>query len=237
MPRSRRRRRAAPGVALIVAAALLAGGCGGGAKHSDEPPGGPTRGSRAADRTTEGVIPLRAGKVTVESVGAAHDLPRSVIRTLLGQVQAYVDGATVTPLLNGRPDRRLQDQFLFTVAPRVAPSGPDRAALTDDSLGRVQTRLEATAKPVRFTALDDGAGHWLMVAATFDYTVKSTLRGERLLVKRYGDLYFSRSPKGKWFVNAYKVGVARELGSSKQKHHASAGKATTTTAPNKRNGR
>jgi hypothetical protein len=195
------RRTARAAVALLALLALALGACSGGGDDSDSA-------STDDDAPVEGEIDLKVGDVVVESLGDPAELPRQARNRVLEQVQRYVDEATLAPLIDGEP-ADLRPLFADTVAQRIGRSGRDRGALTDDLVPAASESIEARAKPVQLSALADGAGGWVMVGATVDYTVDATVDGGPVTIHRVGDLYFE--PAGKaWKIVAYDVGVGRE---------------------------
>jgi hypothetical protein len=194
-------RRTARVAVALLALALALGACSGGDDDSDSA-------STDDDAPVEGEIDLKVGDVVVESLGDPAELPRQARNRVLEQVQRYVDEATLAPLIDGEP-ADLRPLFADTVAGRIGRSGRDRGALTDDLVPAASESIEARAKPVQLSALADGAGGWVMVGATVDYTVDATVDGGPVTIHRVGDLYLAPSGKS-WKIVAYDMGVGRE---------------------------
>jgi hypothetical protein len=186
-------------VALLVLALAL-GACGGG-DDSDSA-------STDEDAPVQGEIDLRLGDVAVESLGDPAELPRQARNRVLEQVQRYVDEATLAPLVEGQ-SADLRSLFADAVARRVGPDGRDRGALTDDLVPAASESIETRAKPVQLSALADGAGGWVMVGATIDYTVRATVDGGPVTIHRVGDVYLAPAERS-WKIVAYDIGVGRE---------------------------
>jgi hypothetical protein len=209
----------APVLGLVLLLAACSGGGGKGNDASKHP---------STTEPSASTIPLHLGTVSVETLsGATQRVPASVQRAVMRATQRYVDAATLSPLQDGKPAPHLQQQFLLTVSPRTTLHGADRGVLTDDAMGRATAALDTTAKPVRLAALGDGNGKWLMMGATIDYTVKTRTKAGPVLVRRYGDLYFTPDHSG-WIIAAYNIGVARETPGAASRGHAHAGPTSTT---------
>lgn len=200
------------GRAAIVVMAVLIAACSGGsegssvASSSTSAPDTPTTRKQSPPA---GAITLAASDPVTESLGAPAELPEEIRSEVLELTQAYVDAATVAPLLDEPTGADLQELFDDAVAPRVAPSGRDRLALTDEAVPPAVEDLETESVDVQVSGLADGLGDWVMVAASLDYHVTTEVAGGPLEINRFGDLYFTRGADNAWKITAYDIGVVR----------------------------
>lgn len=219
---ARTRQPAAAAIAAVLVAAGLIAACSGG-DDGDAAAGDDTSSGTSAPAPS-GELPLRVGEITVESLGEPAELDGGVRDAVLEAVQAYVDEASLRPLLEGEA-AGIDDLFGEGVRARVARGGPDRGALTDDAVPRATHSLRTRAEPVALAALADGFGGYVWVAATVDYTIETLVEGGPLTIHRFGDLYLSKGGPG-WIVTAYDIAVTRETRDGRQTDGAGGGSGT-----------
>jgi hypothetical protein len=165
---------------------------------------------RAPGRSSDApFVHLRPGNVIVESLGARTPVERSLARSVVDEVAAFVRAATIHPLRTGEPSPRLAARFAPGAFP---PAGPRRGAVSDEQLPRAGQLDRFDAEPVTITVLQDGGGNTMRVAATIDYRVTGRLQGRPLAVHRAGDLYYERDDGGRWRIVAYDLAVDRRMG-------------------------
>ncbi len=181
---------------LVLAGLLVA--CSGGAKKSKP--------HTTTTTTAPPNVALTKGDVHVESAGPDTTIDDATQQAILGAAQRYVDAAVLSPLQQGR----VGDGFdaLFDAGVKNAATGPDRATLTDDGIGKATKPLDATASPVRIDGLADQGGKLLYLGTTFLLTVDTVTTDGPLRLFRNVELTFAPA-FGKWFVTAYRVTVVR----------------------------
>jgi hypothetical protein len=146
-------------------------------------------------------LTLELGDVEVQSAGPPATISESVQQSVLDASQAYVDGAILAPLEDGKLDRDYEK--IFEPEVRKSATVRDQATVTEGRTGSVKP-VKATATNVRLDGLGDQTGKVVLVAATFGVDVS----GKGVKIKRLAELTFANE-QGKWVVTAYRVGVER----------------------------
>jgi hypothetical protein len=152
-------------------------------------------------------VGLTRGEVAVASAGGDVALDEATQQAVVDAAQAYVDAATIAPLMTGT----VGDGYdaLFDAAVSTNATGPDRAALTDDGIAVATKSPEVTATPVRIDALADKDGKILLLGATFDVDVRAESAGGPMSVHRTNELTYA-PVDGTWKITAYHVDVQRD---------------------------
>ena len=147
-------------------------------------------------------LTLELGDVEVQSAGPPATISTAVKQSVLDASQAYVDGAIMSPLEDGKLDGDYEK--VFDAAVRKSATGRDQATVTEVRTGSVKP-VKATATKVRLDGMGDQTGKLVLVAATFgvDLSGKGGVK-----IKRLTELTFANE-QGKWVVTAYRVGVQR----------------------------
>jgi hypothetical protein len=201
--------------ALSLVVALAA--CGGGSKHQAVKHATTSQKLQVPGAHVE----LRLASINVQSAGPAVNLDEKTKVTVMTQTRQYVEDAIVKPLLSGKKQKGLASLFGPTIS--AAALGADRAALTDEAVGKVKGDVNAPASQVAMTALVGGDGSVPFIATDFNLNLTSKLGSQPLTIKRHTELTFQKTPSGHWIVTAYRVFAARTVGS----------KTTTTTTGKK----
>jgi hypothetical protein len=170
-------------------------------------------------------VALNLASIDVQSAGPALNLDDKTKVAVMTQTRQYVEEAVVRPLLSGKKVRGNYAKFFGPTAVKAATAAPDRGALTDEGVGKVNGDVVAPATKVAMHALVGADGSVQYIATDFTLKVKSTLDGQPLRINRNTELTFEKTPGGKWLVSAYRVIATRSAGSSK----TSASATTSTT--------
>jgi hypothetical protein len=193
-----------PVLLLAVAALALAACSGGGDAETAN-----TKPDRTTTTTTVSAdVTLTRGEIAVASAGGEVVLDEPTQQAVIEAAQRYVDIATVAPLMTGK----VGDGYdaLFDAAVSTSAIGPDRAALTDDGIPRVESDTAVTATPVRVDALADKDGKVLLLGATFDVDVRAESADGPMTVHRSNELTYTPAEGGGWKITAYRVSVQRD---------------------------
>lgn len=200
-------RSAAAAVTVLV---LAIGGC---TSSSGSSPGVPDPPSTAAPATTTTAPPPPRSFHLTGGIVRAPDprmttFPSDVVVGVQGALDRYLAQAVLAPLESGAPAGDLGALFHPSVRPRVAPGGPDRAALVDEGLPvATDVRVERAVADVGATANADG--HVGVVLASIDLTVTGRAGGGDLTVRRTGELTLVPH-EGAWLIDYYKMTAARD---------------------------
>jgi hypothetical protein len=159
-------------------------------------------------------VTLVASRVHVSSAAGKRGLDTGVKRAVMRQTRRYVEQAIVRPLLQGK---KAGSSFgdLFAPGLRRLATKADRAALTDEGVGKVSADLNAPKTKVVVNALVDHRGDLQFVATHFGFKLRSEINGAPLVINRSTELVFEQTPKDQWIVSSYRVVVTRRAGSSK----------------------
>src|SRR5262249_18013925 len=158
------------GITLVIGVVLVASCSSGGKKHTNA--AGDTT-TAPNPRSTQQALKVSA-PVWVETWAPQVKIDAKTKKKGLEVAQKYVDRAVLAPLNTGSVDP-LYDG-LFDPKVRNAATTSDRKALTDDATGKASLYAQ-TATPVQLSALADGSGNLLYMAANFTVKVKATLDG------------------------------------------------------------
>jgi hypothetical protein len=184
--------------AVVLAGCSGGGGSGGGSDDGEAAPAEPP--PVAAD------VGFSIGSVRVESAGPPVELPAPVVEQVTGLVDAYVQRATVDPLMGRDTDGVTE---LFTPFAAAALEGPDRASLVDEGVGRATKDITAKTATVNLDGLADQAGNVVLVAATVALDVETATDEGPVRIARLGDLVLV--PEGfEWKIGGYDLAVERE---------------------------
>lgn len=200
-----------------VAVALLVGAC-----SSDGPP--PANAGPGATTTTlgpPGEIVLSVKSFDIETAAPPAAGEREAAQAgVLATLQAYLVGASLSPLGSGAPVGDLTALFSPRAAPR-ATSAPDRAALYDEGLPPVES-LRSDVADLGLTGVAGPDGKIAVMAARFTVKLNGVTAATPLVVQRDGD--FVLVPEdGAWRIDAYDVRASR----------TTPGGTTETTAANR----
>jgi len=147
--------------------------------------------------------------VGAQAVRAGDTLPPAAVEGTLAAVRRYVDTAVVQPLARGRSADGLEGLFDAALAPRLAPSGRDRGALTDELGAAADADVRTSATPVTVEGLLGGAGETALTSAVFTLKVQTALRGQPVTINRLTELVLA--PTGaEYRIAGYQVQVTRE---------------------------
>jgi hypothetical protein len=211
-------------LAVLIAVALV--GCGG----NDDDDARRNDNSQSAAQKVEvpgADVELRLTSVDVQSVGPGVTLDDDTKAAVMKQARTYVEEAIVRPLLQGGKSKRYAKLFAPPVT--AAATGADRAALTDEEVGKVGGDVTAPAAKVAMHALAGPDGSVQFIATNFSLNLRSTLGGKPLSIKRRTELTFEQAPNGGWLVTAYRILATRGTGRAGGK--TSAATSSTTGKP------
>lgn len=199
---------------LVVATtvALATAGCSG----SDEPDGTSGR-SGAPGGENSGPIGFGVTSMNVEA--GRPPSPETVEQAKAAAVStlnSYLKIAVLDPLGSAAPVGDLTPVVTESVSNRLA--GPDRAALLDEGLPKMEG-IRADRAGVDLTVMAGQAGEILMVAADVELKLRGTADGTPLAIDRTGEFLLVPAG-GAWKIDGYRIHVTRDT----------PGGATTTTA-------
>ena len=205
--------RRVPSILLLVLLVVILGfaGCGGNGNDGSDGSNGPAE-SDIAVRTT-----IKAGKITLHSVGTTPGLPAPIVRNVISATRRYVKSAVLAPLRGQPIDKKFSRMFGPTIRSRTRPGTPDYGALTDVGVAGASRTPMITTSPVSLDALLGSDGTASLVAATFTMRIRTDVDDAPLSIRRKSELTFFHDMKGKWLITAYRVSVRRSgpgLGSS-----------------------
>ncbi|MCZ7529883.1 MAG: hypothetical protein M5U31_05795 [Acidimicrobiia bacterium] len=200
-PRPPRRtlRRAA---SVALGSLLLLASCGGGGGGDDDA-------APSTDPEPEPVadVEVTINEVSVSSAGEKTEMPPGVVEAVRAQLDAYVQQATVNPLLGGDS---ADLAALFTPFAATRLEGPDRASLVDADLGPATGDVVANSAAANLTGLADGSGKIVLVAATLVLDVETETDEGPVHITRLGDLVLV--PDGfDWKIDGFDLNVQREV--------------------------
>ncbi len=201
-PRPPRRtlRRAA---SVALGSLLLLTSCGGGGS------GGGDDAAPSTDPEPEPVVDVEVtiNEVSVSSAGEKTEMSPGVVEAVRTQLDAYVQQATVAPLLGGDS---ADLAALFTPFAATRLEGPDRASLVDADLGPATGDVVANSAAANLTGLADGSGKIVLVAATLVLDVETETDEGPVHITRLGD--FVLVPDGfDWKIDGFDLNVQREV--------------------------
>jgi hypothetical protein len=201
--------------AVALGCVVTLAACGGsGKKHATN--------TTAQKLTVPGAkVELRLASIDMESAGPAINLDDKTKTAVMTLTRQYVEDAIVKPLLTGKSQKAYASLFGPTIS--AAATGTDRAALTDDAVGKVNGEITAPTTQVVMSALVGTDGSVPFIATDFNLNLSSKLGSEPLKIKRHVELTFQKSPDGHFLVTAYRAIATRTL----------AGKSATTSTTGK----
>jgi hypothetical protein len=167
-------------------------------------------------------VTLRLASIDTQSAGPNLVLDDKTKVSVMNQARRYVEEAIARPLLSGKTVSQRYTK-LFGTTVRAAATHADRAALTDEGVGKVTGDVTAPPTKVAMHALVGADGVIQYIATDFKLNVKSKLGKRSLGISRDTELTFEKTPKGAWLITAYRVKAARRVGSG-------AATATSTTS-------
>jgi hypothetical protein len=170
-------------------------------------------------------VKLNLASVDIQSAGPTATLDDKTKVAVMKQTRQYVEEAVVRPLLTGKKVKGAYKKLFGLAVIKPATSGPDRAALTDEGVGKVSGDVRAPATKVAMHALIGPDGVVQFIATRFEMRLKSRLDKAPLTINRNTELTFEPAQNGKWVVSAYRVITTRTSGSAKK----SEARATSTT--------
>lgn len=182
-------------VAAVLVAAVLSV-VGGDDSHAALPPAPPVEGPLLWEATS-----VELSSVEVVGVAQPPDLA-AVAAQVAEAIDRYVESATESPLLAGKPSDTLS--VLFTPVAQGRLAGPDRAVLTDEPLPRV-TALMIGPVTADLTVLTGAGGRPEL--AVVDLVVKARgFGGEAggVALERKGELVLLPA-EGGWQIDSYRV--------------------------------
>ncbi|HEV7525560.1 MAG TPA: hypothetical protein VGP92_11375 [Acidimicrobiia bacterium] len=202
--------------ALGLVVALTA--CSGGKKHTT---------AQSVTSTTKPKVlgvktsVLRVGAVDIQSAGPVKQIDTKTGKAVLNRAQEYINRAVFSPLKNGKIGKNFG--ALFDAGAKATAIGPDKAALTELSVGKV-ANLTTKATPVHLSALEGSFGETIYLATDFDLDIRGTTSAGTLRIARHVELTFAKSGTT-WLVTAYRVQAVRK---------SKAGTTTTTATGGKK---
>ncbi|HZQ26731.1 MAG TPA: hypothetical protein VFA94_03430 [Acidimicrobiales bacterium] len=209
--------------AVLVAAALItASACSSGGGKKAAPPRPPTT-------TTTAAAPLKvtASAATVDSMrDPAPPFPDDLRDQVLATLTSYLSAGIAAPLRTAQPSAGLDGVFTADALARLAPGGPDRAALIEEPAPVAGTVHPDTATAT-LVALAGQNGEIGMVNANVTLTVTATNGGSRVQIARTGDLVLVPAAGG-WRIDSYDMSTKRDTAP------APVPSTTTTTAKAKK---
>ncbi len=167
-------------------------------------------------------VTLRLASIDTQSAGPALVLDDKTKVSVMNQTRKYVEEAVVKPLLRGKTVSKAYTKLFGPTVSAAATHG-DRAALTDEGVGKVSGDVTAPPTKVVMHALVGPDGTVQYIATDFTLKVKSKLGKRSLGITRDTELTFEKTPKGAWVVTAYRIKAVRKVGSG-------AATATSTTS-------
>jgi hypothetical protein len=185
--------------ALLAVCAVTLAACSGGG-------GGKAKAPTVTTPKINSSVALRLTNATVLSVGAGVAFPTNLRDQLAQSVSRYVESAVVAPLKSGAVAPDLAG--IFTPDAGAKLNGPDRPTLTDEGVPKLTGSITPTTADCALTALADGGGQIVLVAARLDLDLHAAVAGGDLHLVRKGDLLFSNEAGG-WRVAGFDLSVIR----------------------------
>jgi hypothetical protein len=208
-------------VAAFTVAVVVLAACSGG--DDDSVKADNTKASTQKVNVPGADVTLKLASIDTQSAGPSLTLDDKTKVTVMNQTRKYVEEAIVRPLLSGKTVSKSYTKLFGPTVSKAATHAPDRAALTDEGVGKVTGDVTAPATNVAMHALVGVDGVIQYIATDFTLHVKSKLGKRSLGINRTTELTFEKTPKGAWVVTAYRIKAVRRVGSG-------AATATTTTS-------
>lgn len=199
---SMRHRSVLPPLATLAVALLVAlSACGGGGSDDGAPASTTTAPEPASD------VEVTINAVTVDSAGASKEMAPGVVEAIRTQLDAYVQQATVAPLL-GQESPELASLFTPFAATRL--DGPDRESLVDAGIGTATHDLTANGAAANLTGLADKDGKIVVVAASLFVDVETQTDAGPVRITRSGEVVLV--PDGlTWLIDSFDLSVQRDV--------------------------